>query len=76
MQVMLSHGRLRQLNKILFLEDDLLFGETLVDLLEEESFEVNSGTTSASSIEFIRIYSATCPSVDSKMELNEIELVT
>ena len=29
------------LNKILLLEDDLLFGETLLDLLEEEGFEVN-----------------------------------
>jgi len=29
------------LNKILLLEDDLLFGETLVDLLEDEGFEVS-----------------------------------
>ncbi|WP_321778756.1 response regulator transcription factor [Sulfurimonas sp.] len=28
------------MSKILFLEDDLLFGESLVDLLEENSFEV------------------------------------
>ena len=34
-------GRLRALNKILLLEDDLLFGETLVDLLEDEGFEVS-----------------------------------
>jgi len=29
------------LSKILLLEDDLLFGETLVDLLEDEGFEVS-----------------------------------
>ncbi len=40
MQEMLSHGQLSQLSKILFLEDDLLFGETIVDLLDEEFFEV------------------------------------
>ena len=34
-------GRLRVLNNILLLEDDLLFGETLVDLLEDEDFQVN-----------------------------------
>jgi len=33
-------GRLSQLSKILLLEDDLLFGETLVDLLEDSSHEV------------------------------------
>ena len=32
------------LNKILLLEDDSLFGETLVDLLEDEGFEVNHVT--------------------------------
>ena len=34
------HGLLRVSIKILLLEDDLLFAETLIDLLEEESFEV------------------------------------
>ena len=34
-------GRLRVSTKILLLEDDLLFGETLVDLLEDEGYEVN-----------------------------------
>jgi len=34
------HGRLRALTKILLLEDDLLFGETLVDLLEDEGYSV------------------------------------
>ena len=29
------------MNKILLLEDDLLFGETLVDLLEDDGFEVS-----------------------------------
>ena len=33
-------GRLRVSIKILLLEDDLLFGETLVDLLEDEGYEV------------------------------------
>ena len=40
MQVRLSLGRSRQLTKILLLEDDLLLGETLVDLLEDEDYEV------------------------------------
>lgn len=34
------HGHLRALIKILLLEDDLLFGETLIDLLEDEGYEV------------------------------------
>ena len=33
-------GLLRALSKILLLEDDMLFGETLVDLLQEEGYEV------------------------------------
>ena len=41
MLVKLLVGLLRVLNKILLLEDDLLFGETLVDLLEDENFQVN-----------------------------------
>ena len=40
MQVRQFHGQLRALIKILLLEDDLLFGETLVDLLEEEGYDV------------------------------------
>lgn len=35
-----SHGRLSVLTKILLLEDDLLFGESIVDVLEEEGFGV------------------------------------
>ena len=34
------HGQLRALIKILLLEDDLLFGETLIDLLEDEGYDV------------------------------------
>jgi DNA-binding response OmpR family regulator len=41
MQVMLLTGLLRLLIRILLLEDDLLFAETLVDLLEESDFEVS-----------------------------------
>jgi DNA-binding response OmpR family regulator len=41
MQVKLLIGRLRALNKILLLEDDLLFGETIVDLLEDEGYAVS-----------------------------------
>ena len=40
MQVKHFHGRLRALSKILLLEDDSLFGETLCDLLEDEGYEV------------------------------------
>ena len=40
MLVKLSLGLLRVLIKILLLEDDLLFAETLIDLLEEEEYEV------------------------------------
>jgi len=40
MQVKLYHGLSRVSTKILLLEDNTLFGETLVDLLEEEAYEV------------------------------------
>jgi len=40
MRVRQSIGRLRVSIKILLLEDDLLFGETIVDLLEEEGYSV------------------------------------
>lgn len=33
-------GQLTALNKVLFLEDDILFAETIVDLLEENNLEV------------------------------------
>jgi DNA-binding response OmpR family regulator len=40
MQVKLFHGLLRVSIKILLLEDDLLFAETVVDLLEDEGYEL------------------------------------
>jgi len=40
MQERLSLGPLRALSKILLLEDDSLLGETIVDLLEDEGYEV------------------------------------
>jgi len=40
MLVKLSHGLLRVSIRILFLEDNQLLGETVVDLLEDEGFEV------------------------------------
>jgi len=40
MQVRLLTGLLRVSIKILLLEDDLLFGETIVDLLEDEGYRV------------------------------------
>jgi len=40
MQVRQSIGQLRVSIKILLLEDDLLFGETIVDLLEDEGYSV------------------------------------
>ncbi|HIP20071.1 MAG TPA: response regulator transcription factor [Sulfurimonas sp.] len=39
MQVKLYHGLLRVSTKILLLEDDALFGETLADLLEDDGYE-------------------------------------
>ncbi len=40
MQTKLSIGQLEALNKILLLEDNSLFADTLVDLLEENGFKV------------------------------------
>jgi len=40
MRVKLFHGLLRVSIKILLLEDDLLFGETVTDLLEDEGYDV------------------------------------
>ncbi len=40
MQVKQFRGQLRALIKILLLEDDLLFAETLIDLLEDEKYAV------------------------------------
>jgi len=44
MQVRQSIGQLRVSIKILLLEDDLLFGETIVDLLEDEGYSVEHFT--------------------------------
>ncbi len=44
MQVKQLGGLYKVLTKLLLLEDDLLFGETLVDLLEDEGFRVSHFT--------------------------------
>ena len=51
MQVKQSIGQLRALTRVLLLEDDLLFGETLVDLLEENDFEVTHVPNGQSAID-------------------------
>lgn len=51
MQVKLLDGRLRVSNKILLLEDDLLFAETLIDLLEDASYKVVHCTNGQSAID-------------------------
>jgi len=53
MRVKLSLGQLRVLIKILLLEDDLLFAETLVDLLEEEEYEVTRAPNGQSALDAI-----------------------
>ena len=53
LQVKLSLGLLRALSKILLLEDDLLFAETLVDLLEEEEYEVTHTPNGQTALEKI-----------------------
>ncbi len=45
------HGQLRALIKILLLEDDLLFGETLTDLLEDEGYEVTHSPNGQSALD-------------------------
>ncbi len=52
MQVKQSHGQLRVLSKILFLEDDLLFAETLTDLLEEEGYEVTHAPNGQNALDY------------------------
>jgi DNA-binding response OmpR family regulator len=44
-------GRLSQLNRILFLEDDPLFAESLVDLLQESKYSVTHVSTGQDAIE-------------------------
>lgn len=51
MQAMLLTGRLRLLTSVLLLEDDLLFAETLVDLLEESGFEVTHSPNGQSALD-------------------------
>ena len=41
MQVKLYHGLLRVSIRVLLLEDDILFGETIIDLLEDEGYDVS-----------------------------------
>ncbi len=45
------HGQLRALIKILLLEDDLLFGETLTDLLEDEGYAVTHSPNGQSALD-------------------------
>lgn len=45
------HGQLRALIKILLLEDDLLFGETLTDLLEDEGYDVTHSPNGQSALD-------------------------
>ena len=51
MQEKLSAGQLEALNKILLLEDDILFADTLVDFLQEYSFEIIHVANGQSAIE-------------------------
>ncbi len=53
MLVRLSLGLLRVSIKILLLEDDLLFGETLVDLLEDEGYEIGYYTNGQDALDAI-----------------------
>jgi len=47
------HGQLRALIKILLLEDDLLFAETLTDLLEYEGYDVTHSPNGQSALDTI-----------------------
>jgi len=53
MRVKQSIGLLRVSIKILLLEDDLLFGETVVDLLEDEGYEVSHSTNGQDALDAI-----------------------
>ncbi len=52
MQVKQLHGLLRVSIKILLLEDDLLFAETLVDLLEDEKYEIMHASNGQLALDF------------------------
>ncbi len=51
MQVRLFHGLLRRLTKLLLLEDDILLGETIVDLLEDEGYTVSYFTNGSNALD-------------------------
>jgi len=44
-------GLLRLLTKLLLLEDDILLGETIVDLLEDESYSVSHFTNGSDALD-------------------------
>lgn len=51
MLVRLWHGLLRLLTKLLLLEDDMLLGETIVDLLEDEGYIVSHFTNGSDALD-------------------------
>jgi DNA-binding response OmpR family regulator len=51
MRVKLLIGQLRALTKVLLLEDDLLFADTLVDLLEDNGFDVTHSPNGQSALD-------------------------
>ncbi len=53
MQVRLLHGLWRVSIKILLLEDDQLFAETLIDLLEDENFEITYAPNGQEALDII-----------------------
>ena len=52
MLVKLSLGLLRVLTKILLLEDDMLFAETLIDLLDDEGYEITYAPNGQTALDF------------------------
>ncbi len=83
MLVRLSHGLLRVLTKILLLEDDLLFAETLIDLLEEEEYEITHAPNGQSALNFtftqkfdIYLFDINVPLIDGITLLKELRSST
>ena len=81
MQVKQFLGLLRALIKILLLEDDLLFGETLTDLLEEEEYEVTHVPNGQDALDAtfsnkfdIYLLDINVPLIDGVTLLNELRL--
>jgi DNA-binding response OmpR family regulator len=79
MQVKLSHGQSRVLIKILLLEDDPLFAETLIDLLEEEEHEVVHAPNGQSALDLtftkkfdIYLFDINVPLIDGVTLLKEL----